>query len=345
MIDLRSDTLSRPTPAMRRAMAEADVGDDCFGEDPTVNALERRVAEILGKEDAVYMPTGTMTNQVAIRAHTEAGDAVLMDQSAHIYLLEAGAACALSGAHPKLLPGAQGVFTPADVAAAVPPRHPYFPATWTPPAKLLCIENTHNAGSGRIWPLAQLRAVCETGRSLGLRLHLDGARLWNAAVATGIAEKTWSEPFDSVSVCFSKGLGAPMGSALAGSAQFVARARRFKALFGGGLRQAGIVAAAALYAIEHHRELLLVDHANARLLAEGLLGLPAIDTDLQSVQSNIVVLRTTRAPAGELVVKLFQAGVHVLPTGRDTIRAVTCLNVSKGDILEAIRVIRRVAGG
>jgi threonine aldolase len=340
MIDLRSDTCSKPNDAMRKAMAEAPVGDDVYGDDPTVKELERFVADLLGKEDAVYMPTGQMTNQAGIRAHTEPGDAVLFDQNAHVYLLEGGAPAALSGVLPRLLPGARGVFTPADVTAAVGASHPFFPSTIPAPAKLLCLENTHNIGGGKVWPHDQLKAVCAAAREKGLRLHLDGARLWHAAIATGIPEKVWAEPFDSISVCFSKGLGAPVGSCLVGSKSYTARARRFKQQFGGGMRQAGIIAAGALHAVRHHRARLAEDHEHAQLLARGLADTPGLEIDPATVETNIVRFHVRATDAPSFVEELHRRGVHMLPSGPDAVRAIPYLNITHAQIEEALAIIR-----
>jgi threonine aldolase len=338
MIDLRSDTVTRPTPAMRRAMAEAPVGDDVYGDDPSIGALERRTAEVLGKEDAVFMVSGTMTNQVALRAHTEAGDEVLADAAAHIAVLERGAPAVLSGLTLRGLPGRRGIFSADDVRAAIRTPHPFLPAI-QPRTRLLCLENTHNLGGGAVWPLDGLRDVCAAGRDAGLAVHLDGARLWNAAVASGVNEALWAEPFDTVSVCFSKGLGAPVGSALAGSAAFVARARRFKALFGGGMRQGGIVAAGALWALDHHRGRLADDHRRARRLAEQLAVMPDIDIDPAGVETNIVRFRLRRMPAAAFVNACFARSLHVLPAGRSGVRAVTHIDVGDDDIDRACLVI------
>lgn len=341
MIDLRSDTVTRPTSAMRQAMADAPVGDDVYGDDPSVQALERRTAELLGKEDAVFMVSGTMTNQVALRAHTEAGDEVLADVAAHIAVLERGAPAALSGLTLRGLPGRSGVFSAGDVTAAIRVPHPFLPAV-QPPTKLLCVENTHNLGGGAVWPLDVLHQVASTARAAGLAVHLDGARLWNAAVASGVAETALSEPFDTVSVCFSKGLGAPMGSALAGSRAFTARARRFKALFGGGIRQGGIVAAGALWALDHHRTRLIEDHRRARQLAEKLAVVPGIDIDPVSVVTNIVRFRLRHLPAAAFVDACFARGLHLLPAGRSGVRAVTHLDISDADIKRTAEIIAEV---
>lgn len=325
---------------MRAAMAAAEVGDDVYADDPTVRALERRTAELLGCDAAIYMPSGTMTNQVALRAHTESGDAILCHAQAHIAILERGAPAALSGLSIIPLAGAGGLFTAADVAAAVPAQHSFIPTVQAPP-RLLCLENTHNVGGGTVWPVDLLRAVIAAAREAGLRVHLDGARLWNAAASTGLSEAELASGFDSVSVCFSKGLGAPVGSALAGSATFVARARRFRALFGGGLRQAGIVAAGALYALDHHRQRLVDDHANARRLAAGLAAVPGIVIDPAAIATNIVRFRVETMAAAAFVERCHAAGVFMLPSGADGVRALTHLDVS-GDDVE--RALDRIAG-
>jgi len=319
MIDLRSDTVTQPTGPMRQAMASAEVGDDVLRDDPTVLALEQRTAEILGKEAALYMPSGTMT---------------------HSYFYESGGPAALSGVSCRLLPGVRGVFTAEDVRAALRPANVHFPRT-----KLVCVENTHNRGGGSVWPVATIAEVEAAARQAGLKMHLDGARLWNAAVAAGVPEREYAKHFDSVSVCFSKGLGAPIGSALAGSAEFIERAGRFRKMFGGGMRQAGIVAAGALYALDHHRSRLAEDHANARALAEGICRLDGIELDPAEVETNIVVFRVTCMPAAQLVEALAAVGVQVLARGPESIRAVTNLMVSAEDVAEAVRAFRGILEG
>jgi threonine aldolase len=314
------------------------VGDDVFGDDPTVIALEQRVAGLLGKEASLFVPSGTMANQVALRAHTEPGDEVLVEANAHIYYYEGGAPAALSGVMCRCLPGVRGIFTGSDVAAALRPPDQHFPVT-----KLVCLENTHNRGGGAVWPLSQVREVAGVARAHGLRLHLDGARLWNAAVATGETEQTYAGLFDTVSVCFSKGLGAPVGSALAGSREFIQRARRFRKQFGGGMRQSGILAAAALYALDHHRQRLAEDHANARFLAEGLAGIPGLATDPAMVQTNMVMIDVCDGDAPGLARALDSAGVRVLAIGPRTLRAVTSLMVTRQDMEEAVRRIATLA--
>ena len=338
-IDLRSDTLPQPTPAMREAMARADVGDAVFGDDPTVARLEARVAELLGKEAAVFTVSGTMANQLALRAHTEPGDEILLDGNAHIYYYETGGPAALAGVMCRCLSGVRGVFTAADVVAALRPPDQHFA-----PTKLVCVENTHNRGGGSVWPMERIREVAEVSRAHGLRLHLDGARLWNASVATGIEERDYAAPFDSVAVCFSKGLGAPIGSALCGTREVIQRARRFRKMFGCGMRQAGIIAAGALHALELHRARLAEDHVNARALAEGLAGLPGIEIDPASVQTNIVLIGTPSHSASKLASQLDEAGLRLLAVGPHTLRAVTSLMVLPEQIPVALEIFRRGLG-
>lgn len=342
MIDLRSDTCSKPTDAMREAMARSVVGDDVYGDDPTVNELEAEVASILGTEAAMYVPSGTMSNQVAVRTHTEAGDAVLFDQHAHVYLNETGAVAALAGVLPRPLPGVRGIFSADDVRQIFGYSHRFSITTLAAPPKLLCVENTHNMGGGKIWSLDQIKAVTDVGRERGIKLHLDGARLWHASVATGIPEKTYAQYFDSISVCFSKGLGAPIGSALCGRRDFISRARRFKQQYGGGFRQAGIIAAGALYALRHNRTRLAEDHAHAKLLAEGIAKCPGIDLDPLTVETNIVRFRVTGMPAGDFVDQAYAKGLYVLATSSDGVRAIPYLNISKPQILEAIEIIKAI---
>lgn len=338
MIDLRSDTVTQPTQAMRQAMANAEVGDDVFGDDPTVNALERRTAEVLGKEAAVYMPTGSMTNQVAIRAHTEAGDELILDGESHTYYYEAGGPAALSGAMCRLLNGERGIFTAAQLKAAFRPRNVHVP-----PTKLVLIENTHNRGGGSIWPMDQLVEVTAVAHDAGLKTHLDGARLWNASAATGIAERDYAQHFDSISVCFSKGLGAPVGSVLASTAEFIARARRFRKQFGGAMRQAGIIAAGALHALEHHRARLKEDHANAKILAEGLATIPGVELVGGPPQTNIVAFRIPALLPDVAIPRLKAAGLMVTPRSADSMRMVTHLDVTTEQIRQAVQIVRGVA--
>jgi len=342
MIDLRSDTVTKPTDAMRSAMAEADVGDDVYGEDPSINQLEARTAEVLGKEAAVFMPTGTMSNQVALRVHAEGGDGVLLDATAHIIRSESGAPAALSGLTVVPLQGVHGIFTEEDVGAAVGSPHPFNPESLAIPPRLLCVENTHNGGGGSVWPLESVRAVCDAGRARGLATHMDGARLWHATAASGTSEREYADTCDTVSVCFSKGLGAPVGSALAGPGLLMERARRFRQMFGGGMRQGGVLAAAALYALENHRDGLDADIRNASVLAEGLARLDGVVLDLATVQSNIVRFAISGISAGRFALLCHGRGVHMLPAGERGARAVVHRDVTAEDVSTAIDVIDSV---
>ncbi len=341
MIDLRSDTVTKPNEAMRAAMARAEVGDDVYGDDPTVRALEERTAAILGKESAVFMPTGTMSNQVGLRAHTEAGDEILADAGAHIFTSEGGAPAGLSGLQVRGLPGVNGIFTGEDVLRAIRVPHRFNPKTLPPPTKLLAVENTHNGGGGTVWPLERIEEVTKAARSRGLALHLDGARLWNASAATGIPESKYSSFFDTVSVCFSKGLGAPVGSALAGPASFIERARRFKQMFGGGLRQAGVLAAAALYAVDNHRKDLSSDHEKARRIATALAELPGIELDVALVQTNIVRFRVVGFSPFDFVERCYAEGVYMLGASPDRVRAVLHRDITSNQVDTAISAIQR----
>ena len=336
-IDLRSDTVTLPTPGMRQAMADAEVGDDVLGEDPTVRRLEEQTASLLGKEAAVFVPSGTMANQIGLRVHTEPGDEVIVDGNAHIYYYEGGAPAALAGAQCRCLAGRRGIFTAADVEAVLRPADPHFA-----PTRLICLENTHNRGGGSVWPLERMAEIAALARRHGLRMHLDGARLWNASVASGVPEREYAAHFDTVSVCFSKGLGAPVGSALVGTRAGIERARRFRKQYGGGMRQAGSLAAGALYALDQQRARLVEDHANAKTLARGLAAYAGIELDPATVETNMVLFRVTEAPARVLAQQFDAAGVRMFATGLDTIRAVTNLNVSAADIGRALEIIRRV---
>jgi threonine aldolase len=334
IIDLRSDTITLPSPEMRKVMASAPVGDDVFGDDPSVNRLESFIADLLGKESALFMPSGTMANQIAIRCHTSHGDEILIDGNAHIYWYEAGAPAALSGVTCKLLPGVHGIFTAEDVFSALRPKNDHYP-----PTTLLCIENTHNRGGGSVWPIGSIREVTTAARNARLSTHLDGARLWNASVSTGISESEYAAHFDSVSVCFSKGLGAPVGSALAGTREFVSKARRYRKQFGGGMRQSGILAAAAQFAVENNRMRLAQDHENARELAHGLASVTGIEVNPGEPETNMVYFELLGKSATELVEKLREKGVWVMAVDEKRIRAVLNLMVLKTDIETAVRII------
>jgi len=332
-IDLRSDTVTRPSAAMREAMARAEVGDDVYGEDPTVNRLQEVVAARLGKPAALFVPSGTMANQIALRSLTEPGDAAIAPRDAHIYLYESGAAAALAGVQLNLI-GANGAFTRDELLEAVYPGDDHYART-----RVVCVENTHNRSGGRIFPFAQLREVADAARARGLRLHLDGARIWNAEAATGVDAARWCEPFDTVSCCLSKGLGAPVGSLVAGSRELVARAHRFRKMQGGGMRQAGVLAAAGLFALEHNAKRLGEDHANAKRLADGLRSLPGIELPAPP-ETNIVIFR--RADAVAWTQALRARDVWLSAFSADTVRAVTHLDVTTRDVDEALAIMREL---
>jgi threonine aldolase len=339
MIDLRSDTVTRPTPEMRAVMHAAEVGDDVFGDDPTVNRLQERVAALLGKEAALFVPSGTMSNQICVRVHTQPGDELLCESTCHIYLYEAGGAAIHSGVTSRTLEGDYGILDVTQFDGKVRPDNEHYVRT-----RLVCLENTHNRGGGRVYPLEKIHAISAWAREHGLALHLDGARLWNAIVATGISANQWAAPFDSISVCFSKGLGAPVGSALAGSRDFVARARRIRKVFGGAMRQSGILAAAALYALDHHLARLAEDHRNARVLAEAIADTPGLRLDPPEVETNLVWVEVDpdAGTARDILLALKERGILVHVAGPHTFRACTHLDVSAAQALRAAEVIRQV---
>jgi threonine aldolase len=342
MIDLRSDTVTKPTEPMRKAMAAAEVGDDVFRDDPTVFELEAAVAALLGKEDAVYVPSGVMANQIALRTHTRPGDIVLTGTDAHIDSHEIGAANALAGLTIRQLAGEHGTFEAHHVSAAIPDPPDSMPPHLFQPVTLVACENTHNGAGGVVWPLDRLNGVVAAARAAGVATHMDGARLWNATAASGVSEAEFAAGFDTVSVCFSKGLGAPVGSAVVGSAELIGQVRRFKQMYGGGLRQAGIIAAGALYALRNNRERLVEDHAGAARLAAGLTEMPGIDLEAALVETNIVYFDVTPMKAVEFCDRLHKAGVAMVPLGPSRVRAVTHLEISTLEIDEALKSIREV---
>jgi threonine aldolase len=332
LIDLRSDTVTRPTEAMRRAMAEAPVGDDVFGEDPMVNALEEYVAGLLGKEAAIYCPSGTMTNQIGLFVNTNRGEEVLLHEGAHVFVYEAGAPALLSGVQVRTLTGEGGVISPDALRAAVRPENVHFPRS-----RLLCLENTHNTAGGKVYPLDEFAAVAGEARALGLKVHLDGARLFNAAVAAGVPAREWCTHADTVSVCSSKGLGAPVGSLLAGSEETIHEARRARKAFGGGMRQAGVIAAASLHAFEHHVERLAEDHERAKQLAAGLQG---AGYAVEPPETNIVLVGVGDAEG--FLAALAREGVLATPAKAGYVRLCTHLDARDGEIEAAIEVASRI---
>lgn len=336
MIDLRSDTLTQPTPAMREAIAHADVGDEQKREDPTVNELERRGAEFLGQEEAVFLPTATMANQIALQILSRPGDALLVEQHAHIMLSELGGPAAHSGLLTIGLHGVKGRFSPDQVVAEIRDRTSVHVA----PTRLVAIENTHNSAGGRVWPLDEVDAIVATCREHDLAVHLDGARLVNAAIACGVDSARIGRGFDTVTLCFSKGLACPLGALIAGSHELMAEARRGKHFFGGAMRQAGIVAAACLYALDHHVDRIADDHARARRLAEGLAD-AGVAVELEQVETNFVQIDVGPDRAG-VIDRLKQHGVLVSTTVHPTVvRAVTHLDISDDDVETAIDAIAR----
>jgi len=338
VVDLRSDTVTQPGPAMRAAIAAAEVGDDVLGKEPTVGALEKRVAVLLGKEAALFVTSGTMANQVCVRVHCPPGTEIVLERGSHVLCFEAGAPM-LAGVGTYPLDGERGVLDPAEVARAIRPKSPHLPRT-----ALVWAENTHNTAGGTVWPLDRLDACAAVARDAGLPFHVDGARIWNAAVASGETPARIAKSADTVSVCLSKGLGAPVGSLVVGSAAFVERAWIVRKQMGGGMRQSGLLAAAGLYALDHHLGRLAEDHANARLLAERLAGLPGARVDLAAVHTNIVLIDVAgaRRDPGEIVAEAERRGVRIVPLGRTVLRATTHLDVTRDDVARAADVLAEV---
>jgi threonine aldolase len=332
LIDLRSDTVTHPTEGMRRAMVEAPLGDDVFGEDPTINRLEEYVAGLLGKEAALYAPSGTMTNQIGVFVNTGRGDEVLLHEGAHVFVYEAGAPALLSSVQTRTLPGESGVISPETLRGAVRPENVHFPRS-----RLLCLENTHNTAGGRVFPIDDFAAVAAEARELGLKVHLDGARLFNAQAATGIPAREWCEHADSVSVCSSKGLGAPVGSLLAGSEETIGEARRARKAFGGGMRQAGVIAAGSLYAFVHHVDRLVEDHERAKRLADGLRD---AGYSVEPPETNIVLVQVREAE--RFLGALAREGVLATPMTAESVRFCTHLDVGDGEIAAAVEATSRI---
>ncbi|MDH3770808.1 MAG: aminotransferase class I/II-fold pyridoxal phosphate-dependent enzyme [Nitrospirota bacterium] len=341
MIDLYSDTRTEPTAGMRRAIAEAEVGDEQAGLDPTVNALCERVADLLGKEAAVYLPSGTMCNEIAYRVHCRPGDEIILDRTAHGIIAEAGGPAALAGAMMHPLDSERGIFTAEQVRGAIRSDSRYEPRS-----RLVSIENTSNFGGGTVWPLAAIQEIAAVAGEHGLACHMDGARLMNAVVASNLAARDYAAPFDSLWLDFSKGLGAPIGAVLAGSEAFIHEAWRLKQQMGGSMRQAGIIAAACSYALDHHVERMAEDHANARRLAEGLAEMPGVQLDPAVIETNIVFfdLAPPAPSAGEIARRLEAQGVRIGAMGERRMRAVTHLGVDQDGIDTALQAMRIALG-
>jgi threonine aldolase len=339
-VDLLSDTVTRPTKAMRQFMCEAEVGDEQTFEDPTVNTLQEMVAELLGKEAALFLPSGTMCNEIALRVHCRPGDEMIAHRTAHPIHYEAGGPAALAGVNVSALDGVRGQYSEEAVAAAIRPDSRYMPRS-----RLLWVEQTSNLGGGSIWPLARIVAVTDVAQQHGMQTHLDGARLMNAVVASGVAAREYAKPFDSAWIDFTKGLGAPVGAALAGSREFIAQAWRLKQQMGGAMRQAGIIAAGGIFALRHHVSRFTEDHANARRLAEGLAKLPGVVLDPASVETNIVIFELNgTVDAKQAVAALLARGVRMGAMGPRTVRAVTHLDVSPPQIERALEAAAYALG-
>jgi len=332
MIDLRSDTVTKPTPEMRAAMAQAEVGDDVYGEDPTVNALEAKAAYLLGKEAALFVPSGVMANQLSVRLHTRPGDEVIVEETAHLIRYEGGSASALSQVQLCCLRGERGILTADRIVAAIRPKDVHHP-----PTTLLCLEQTHNFGGGSVYPLSRIQEITTLAKDRGLALHLDGARLWNAVVAVGTSAVEFAKPFDTVSFCLSKGLGAPVGSLIGSTRENVVKLRRLRKMFGGGMRQVGILAAAGLYALDHHVTRLREDHDNAKHFALQLQQIPTVYVDPDRVDTNVVMFEVVRSSRStqELIEAFRDTGVLLNATGEHRYRVVTHLDVSKADVEDA----------
>ena len=341
--DFRSDTVTKPTPRMRQAMAEAEVGDDVYGEDPTVRRLEERTAEVLGHEAALFVPTGSMGNQLSLRVHGRSGTEVILESRSHIFHYEMAGMAALSGLLPRPVDGMRGRLLPEQISAWIRPESVYY----LPRTSVLALENTHNGAGGAVLTRKVLEPLLALAKERGLKTHLDGARLWNAAAALGVSEASLTAGFDSVMACFSKGLRAPVGSAVAGSKDFIAEARRVRKLLGGGMRQAGVIAAAALVALEEERSRLPEDHTRATKLAAGLAGLSGLRIDPTEVETNIVRFSLDRewGDAASLVSKLSARGVLAGETGPDSIRMVTHADVNDIDVERALRAFTEISKG
>lgn len=339
IIDLRSDTVTRPTPAMRAAIHAAEVGDDVFNDDPSVNRLQERVAALLGKEAALFVPSGTMSNQICVKAHTQPGDELFCEATCHIYNYEAGGPAVLSGVTCRTFEGDYGILDVSQLDGKIRPDDQHLVRT-----RLVCLENTHNRGGGRVYPLEKIQAISAWAHQNGLIMHLDGARLWNAVVATGIPAAEWAAQFDTVSVCFSKGLGAPIGSALAGPREFVARARKIRKLFGGGMRQAGVAAAGALYAVDNHIDRLADDHRNARVLAQAVADTPGLRLTPPDVETNLVWFEVDRelGTAKDVAAALKARNILIHAAGPQMMRACLHLDVSAAQAERAAETIRQV---
>ena len=340
MIDLRSDTVTKPTEGMRKAMSEAVVGDDVLGDDPTVIELQNKVASMLGKEGGLFVPSGTMSNIIATRTHTSPGDEIITEYKSHIYKYEGGAFAALSGCSVALVHGKDGLMNPEDVSNAI--RKSEGSLSHYPNGSLVCVENTAQGGGGTVYSQESLDEICKIAKQKDCKLHLDGARLFHASTASGTPLSRMVRDFDTVSICLSKGLGSPVGSVLVGSKKILEQAHRWRKMFGGGMRQAGIIAAAGLYALENNVDRLHEDHRRARQFAEALAALPNFSVNLDTVQSNIVFIGVGQGNAKMMIEKLSKHGIDILDTDSSTIRAVFHLHITDKDLETAIEVFTKI---
>ncbi len=338
IIDLRSDTVTKPSPEMRQAMYSAEVGDDVYGEDPTINELQEYVADLFGKEDALFVPSGVMANQICLNILTSPGDEIICERDAHIFHYESASPAVLSGVQLSPVEGEKGILKPEDVENAIRPKEAYY----MPRTKVIELENTHNRAGGVIQPLENIAAIRKIADKYKLKMHLDGARIWNAHVETSIPLSEYASYFETVSACFSKGLGAPVGSIILSSKDFIREAFRVRKAWGGGMRQAGILAAAALFAVKNNLERLKEDHEKAKQLARRLSEMKNIEVEPEAVQTNIIILKSKKLKAKTLSAKLAERGVLINPTGAYTLRAVTHLDVSYADVITAAEIIGEI---
>lgn len=334
-IDLRSDTITKPTREMRQAMLEAEVGDDVFGEDPTVNKLQEKCAQLSGKEKALYVPSGCMANQLAVKAHTQPGDEVICESECHIFNYETAAPAILSNVQMMTVRGKYGVMQPEEIKKFVRTGEYYFPRT-----RLICLENTHNRAGGVIQPLEVIKKISEFAKANDIKMHMDGARIFNASVETGISVKEYASYFDSISFCFSKGLGAPVGSILCGPADFITIAHKWRKIIGGGMRQAGVIAAAALYALENNTARLKEDNDKAKYFAEEISKIKEISINLEMVHTNIVIFANSKYSKPDLISKLKEKGVFISAGSFENLRAVFHLDVTMEEVKEAVNIFR-----
>lgn len=338
MIDIRSDTVTRPSKGMLNAILNAKVGDDVFGEDPTINELQERCAAITGKEKAIFVPTGCMANQLALKAHTKQGDEVIVERESHILNYETAAPAIISNVQLYSVPGINGVMKPDDIEKYIRPKDYYFPLT-----RLICLENTHNRAGGTIQPIENIKAISAIATKYQIKMHLDGARIFNASTATGISVKEYASYFDSISFCFSKGLGAPVGSILCGNEEFITLAHKWRKILGGGMRQAGVLAAAGIYALDNNIERLSEDHEKAQYFAKEISQIDGINIDLETVHTNIVIFSTAKYRKPEFISLLREKGVIISSGSFENLRAVFHLDVTMEEVKEAAEVIKEVS--